>query len=120
MPRGKAPKRKVRRAHLRPARHIYVINLSKGVLRENNFVNRNPHYAGQKRCVYVGLTGLTPEARLAQHKAGIRSCRYVRRFGKGLLRSLGRRTYKSHPRALKIERELASRLRAKGYAVWQA
>ena len=119
MPKGKAPKGKARRAHLRPARHIYAVNLSKGVLREKKFARRNPDYTGQKRCVYVGLTGLTPEARLAQHKAGIRSCRYVRRFGKGLLRSLGRRTYKSHSRALKIERELASRLRAKGYAVWQ-
>lgn len=114
MPIGKA-----RRTHLRPARHIYVINLSRGVVREKRFTKRNPHYTGQKRCVYVGLTSLAPEVRLAQHKNGIRSCRYVKRFGKGLLRSLGRRTYKSHSRALKIERDVASRLRAKGYAVWQ-
>ena len=113
------PKGKARRTHLRRARHIYVINLSKGVLREKKFATRNPQYTAQKRCVYVGLTGLTPEVRLAQHKAGLRSCRYVRRYGKGLLRSLGRRTYKSHFRALKIERDVASRLRAKGYAVWQ-
>ena len=103
----------------RPARHIYVIRLSKGVLKEKKFVKRNPNYNPRKKCVYVGLTGRTPEERFEQHKNGIRSARYVKKFGKRLLPSLGRRTYKSHKKALELERELAERLREKGFGVWQ-
>ena len=103
----------------RPARHLYVIKLSKGVLKKKKFVQRNPNYDGRRPCLYVGLTGLTPEERFEQHKNGVKSCVYVQQSGKRLLPSLGRRTRKSHGKALKLERELAVRLRNQGYAVWQ-
>lgn len=103
----------------RPTRHIYVIKLSKGVLKVKKFVKRNPNYDGRKRCIYVGLTGLTPEERFEQHKNGHKSCPYVKRFGKRLLPSLGRRTRKSYAKAEKLEKELAERLREEGFAVWQ-
>ena len=51
----------------RQARYIYVISLSKGVLREKKFVQANPNYDSRRKCVYVGLTGHTPEVRLQQH-----------------------------------------------------
>src|SRR5437773_9055081 len=98
----------------RPARHIYVIKLSKGVLKKKKFVERNPNYDGSKWCVYVGLTGRSPEERFAQHKAGVKSCSYVKRFGKRLIPGLGRRTRKGHRKALRLERELAARLRDEG------
>jgi len=110
------PKRRVPR---RQARYIYVIRLSKGVLRERRFVRANPNRDPGKKCVYVGLTGRSPEERFQQHKDGIKSARYVKKYGKNLLPSLGRKTYKSHKKALKLERELAERLRERGFGVWQ-
>lgn len=111
------PKRNTR---LRQARYIYVVRLSKAVLKKKRFVRRNPLYDGAKYCLYVGLTSHTPEERFRQHKAGIKSCSYVKQFGKRLLPSLGRRTRKSHPQAVRLEQEIATQLRAKGFAVWQA
>ena len=103
----------------RPTRHIYVIRLSKLVLGKVRFVKANPNYDGRKQCLYVGLTGREPAVRFAQHKAGYKACSYAKKFGIDLLPSLGVRTRKSHAKALRIERELADRLRAEGYAVWQ-
>ena len=104
----------------RAARHIYVIRLSKAVLKEDKFLRRNPNYKRQRKCVYVGLTSRDPRERFEQHKNGIKSCRYVQKYGKRLLPSLGRRTYKSYDKALKLERDTAETLRARGFGVWQA
>lgn len=35
-------------------------------------------------CYYVGMTGLAPEERLANHKAGIKAASVVRRYGVAL------------------------------------
>jgi len=40
--------------------------------------------------LYVGLTGLTPEERFLNHKAGRKASRWVRRYGIGLLPALYR------------------------------
>jgi hypothetical protein len=50
---------------------VYVIELSKDVLNEGRFVKGNPDYVPGKQCVYVGMTGLDPDARFDKHKAGI-------------------------------------------------
>ena len=39
-------------------------------------------------CVYVGMTGLDPDVRFDNHKAGIRSNKYVTRFGMRLMTEL--------------------------------
>src|SRR4051812_13149861 len=45
---------------------------------------RNPRGDGRAG-YYVGMTGLTPEVRFANHKAGIKAARVVRRFGERLV-----------------------------------
>src|SRR4051812_2081817 len=65
--------------------HVYVIELSKDVLYEPRFRKANPDYMPGKPCVYVGMTGLNPDARFDRHKAGIQANKYVREFGLRLL-----------------------------------
>lgn len=101
--------------------HVYVIELSRDVLREKRFCRANPAYAGNKPCVYVGMTGLDPDIRFDKHKAGIQANRYVREYGLRLLPALYE-IYNPMPYdgAREMEVELAIGLRESGYAVWQA
>jgi len=39
-------------------------------------------------CLYVGMTGLTPEERFANHKAGTKAAAVVKRYGLRLLPEL--------------------------------
>jgi predicted GIY-YIG superfamily endonuclease len=70
-------------------------------------------------CVYVGLTGLSPEARLAEHRRGHRASRHVRRHGvrlrPDLYGHLGVMSYREGQRA---ERELRRALLARGFCVF--
>ena len=68
--------------------NVYVIELDPGVRSVRAFANANPDARPDLPCVYVGLTGLTPEERFAKHKAGTRSSRYVKRYGLRLLPEL--------------------------------
>ena len=52
---------------------LYVIELSREALGESRFATRNPDPREDKPCVYVGQTGLSPEERFTQHKAGYKS-----------------------------------------------
>lgn len=73
-----------------------------------------------KLCLYVGMTGLTPEQRFARHKAGIQANGYVRRFGLRLLPKLyAYANPMPYEAARDMEVELAIALRKEGYAVWQ-
>ena len=58
--------------------HVYVVLLDDRVLNEAAFRRANPDRDPLRPCVYVGMTGLTPELRLARHKAGAKSNRFVR------------------------------------------
>lgn len=100
---------------------VYVVELSKDVLYEPRFRRANPDYDPGKPCVYVGMTGLLPDERFDKHKAGIRSNRYVQRYGLRLLPEM----YESfnpmpYEAARDMEVELAIALREEGYGVWQA
>ena len=100
---------------------VYVIELDKDVLYESKFKKANPEYLAGKPCVYVGMTGLDPDARLDRHKAGIQANRFVLEYGLRLLPEL----YESHnpmpyEDAKYMEVDLAIRLREAGYGVWQA
>jgi hypothetical protein len=68
--------------------HVYVVQLSDAVWREQRFRKANPCYAMARPCVYVGMTGLDPDLRFDRHKAGIQANRYVRDFGLRLLPEL--------------------------------
>lgn len=75
------------RPKVQPELHhnVYVVRLNPaaGKLRKARAENlkRNP----KKPCVYVGVTGLTPEERFANHKAGIKAASVVKRHGIRLL-----------------------------------
>ena len=101
--------------------HVYVIELSKDVLYEARFKKCNPEYVTGKPCVYVGMTGLDPDARFDKHKAGIQSNRYVQKYGLRLLPEIyeayNPMTYNE---ACDMEVEVAIDLREGGYGVWQA
>jgi hypothetical protein len=77
-------------------------------------------YDCRKPCVYIGMTGLTPDERFDKHKAGIKSNRFVRRYGLRLLPELYE-CFNPMPyeAARDMEVELAIGLRAEGYGVWQ-
>jgi predicted GIY-YIG superfamily endonuclease len=99
---------------------VYVVLLSRAVLYERKFVKCNPNYDPDKPCVYVGMTGLSPDARFRKHKAGIQANRFATQYGVRLLRGLYE-CYNPMPyeAALDMEIELAIYLREKGYGVWQ-
>jgi hypothetical protein len=101
--------------------HVYVVLLSLDVLDEPRFRRANPDYRYGKPCVYVGMTGLTPELRLARHKAGVKANAFVTRYGERLLPQLYE-VYNPMPyaAACEMEVELAIGLREEGYGVWQA
>jgi hypothetical protein len=101
--------------------HVYVVLLSKDVLFEPRFRRCNPDHDPAKPCVYVGMTGLDPDARFDKHKAGVRANRFVERYGLTLLPELYE-CYNPMPyeAAKEMEVELAIGLREAGYGVWQA
>jgi hypothetical protein len=101
--------------------NVYVIELSKDVLREVKFLKANPCYLQGKPCVYVGMTGLDPDIRFDKHKAGIQHNTFVLRYGLHLLPDLfegyNPMSYKA---AVDMEIEIGISLREAGFGVWQA
>ena len=99
---------------------VYVVELSRDVLGEPRFRKANGNYDITKPCVYVGMTGLSPDERFDKHKAGIKFNRFVRRYGLRLMPELYE-VYNPMPYdgARDMEVELAIALREKGYGVWQ-
>jgi predicted GIY-YIG superfamily endonuclease len=99
---------------------VYVVLLSRDVLYESRFRRCNPDYDPSMPCVYVGMTGQSPDVRFDKHKAGLKSNRFVRVYGLKLLPQLYE-CYNPMPyeAALDMEIELAIYLREKGYGVWQ-
>jgi predicted GIY-YIG superfamily endonuclease len=79
---------------------------------------RNPKGDG-KAGYYVGMTGLTPEQRFSNHKAGIKSASVVRRFGERLVPVLYEHLNPlSYEDAVRLEVELAESLRKRGFVVF--
>ena len=79
---------------------------------------RNPRGDG-KAGYYVGMTGLDPEQRFANHKAGVKAAGIVKRCGQRLVpllyRHLNPMTYQE---AVAAEPRLAEELRARGFQVY--
>jgi len=99
---------------------VYVIELKRSVLKNKKFATANPHFSGEKPCVYIGMTGLTPEERFEQHLSGYKAARIAKRFGVRLKpRLYASKNPMTYEDACAMEVELARRLRNRGYAVWQ-
>jgi predicted GIY-YIG superfamily endonuclease len=101
--------------------NLYVIDLRPKIFEmERGFAENNPHRLPGKPCVYVGMTGLTPEERLREHQNGNHAARFVKRYGVRLLPELYTHfNPMPYDLATVMEIELARQLRERGYAVWQ-
>ena len=86
--------------------HVYVVFL------------RNPRGDG-KAGYYVGMTGLTPDQRFANHKAGRKAASVVRKFGVRLVPTLYEHLNPMlFEDAVRMEVELAASLRKRGFQVF--
>jgi hypothetical protein len=107
--------------HSQPPEHhhnVYVVLLDPAAGRLRKVRGENPKRNPKKPCVYVGMTGLTPEERFANHKAGIKSASAVKRYGLGLLPKLYEHLNPMpFEAAVQMEMDLAEDLRRAGYTV---
>ena len=78
----------------------------------------NPKRDRKKPCVYVGMTGLMPEERFANHKAGTKAAWVVKRYSLRLLPELyAHLNPMPFEAAAQMEKDLAEDLRRAGYTV---
>lgn len=59
---------------------VYAIELDRAAWKNRAFRERNPGGASGG-CLYIGVTGLTPEERFERHRVGTQSGRFVRAHG---------------------------------------
>lgn len=98
--------------------HVYVVLLSPEVRRLRGVAAANPDARREQPCVYVGMTGLTPEERFENHRNGVKAAYAVRRFGIRLLPELyAHLNPMPFEAAAEMERDLAEDLRRAGYTV---
>lgn len=103
-----------------PAEHhnVYVVLLDPAVGSIRKVRAENPRRDPRKACVYVGMTGIAPEERLANHKAGIKDATIVKRFGIRLLPELYEHLNPMpFEAAVEMEKDVAADLRRAGYTV---
>jgi hypothetical protein len=116
-------KRRTLKRHLhghQPGHHhyVYVVLLKPAVGKIRKVLAKNPKRDPKKPCVYVGLTGLTPKERFANHKAGIKSASVVKRYAVRLLPDLYEHLNPMPFEAgVQMEMDLAEDLRRAGYTV---
>lgn len=109
------------RPHGKAHYSVYVIELDARVWNHARFREANPEHDITKPCVYVGMTGLPVERRFANHRRGHKGNAFVAKYGVRLLPALyARLNPMRYDLARLTEVTLAQRLRARGYAVWQA
>jgi len=95
-----------------------VVLLDPAVAKLRKVLATNPSRDPRKPCVYVGMTGLAPEDRLANHKAGIKAAYVVNRYGLRLVPELfAHLNPMPYEAALQMEEDLAEDLRRAGYTV---
>jgi len=98
--------------------NVYVVLLDPAVGRIRRIRRENPNREVRKPCVYVGMTGLTPEERFANHKQGIKAAWAVTRYGIRLLPELYAHLHPMpYEAAVQMEMDLAEDLRMAGYTV---
>ncbi len=110
--------RKFSSAKAKDHHNVYVVLLKPAVGKLRKVKLLNPKRDPKKPCVYVGLTGLTPEERFANHQQGIKSSLYVKRYGVRLLPELyAHLNPMPYGAAVQMEKDLAEDLRREGYTV---
>lgn len=110
--------RKFTSAEPRDHHNVYVVLLDKAVGKIRKVKLLNPNHDPKKPSVYVGLTGLTPEERFANHQQGIKSSSLVKRFGIRLLPELYEHLNPMpYEAAAQMEKDLTEDLRRVGYTV---
>ncbi len=98
--------------------HVYVVLLDPAVGRIRTVRSANPDRDPTKPCVYVGMSGLSPEERFANHKQGLKASSVVKRFGLRLLPELyAHLNPMPYEAAAQMEKDLAEDLRREGYTV---
>ena len=98
--------------------NVYVVLLDPAVAKLRKVRAANPDRDRKKPCVYVGMSGLTPEERFANHKAGIKDAWVVKRCGIRLLPELyAHLNPMPFDAAVQMEKDLAEDLRQAGYTV---
>jgi hypothetical protein len=98
--------------------HVYVVLLDSAVARIRTVRAENPRRDRTKPSVYVGMTGLSPQKRFSNHKAGIKAARVVKRYGLHLLPALYEHLNPMpYAAAAQMEKDLAEDLRKAGYTV---
>lgn len=68
--------------------YVYVVLLDPRVANNLKIRKANPNRDSARPCVYVGMTGLSPDERFQNHKQGIKAARVVQRHGRRLLPEL--------------------------------
>jgi hypothetical protein len=98
--------------------NVYVIELRPEVSELSKVQHLNPRRDLSKKCVYVGQTSKTPEERFQEHLNGIRASPYVRDYGVRLLPCCYEELKPmTELESLRMERNLANKLRREGYTV---
>jgi hypothetical protein len=98
--------------------HVYVVLLDAAVGKFRRVRSENPDRDPGKPCVYVGMTGLRPEERFANHQAGIKDAPLVKRYGIRLMPELyAHLNPMPYEAAVQMEKDLAEDLRRAGYTV---
>ena len=97
---------------------MYVVLIDPRVAKHPSVLHLNPRRDPSKPCLYVGMTGLDPAERFANHKRGYKSAWTVRKYGLRLLPEMYE-CFNPMPfqAAVEMERGLADDLRAAGYTV---
>lgn len=97
---------------------VYVVLLRPGVRKLRQVQRENPLHDPAMPCVYVGMTGLTPEERFENHKKGIKAAGVVKRYGVKLLPELyAHLNPMPFEAAVQMEQDLAEDLRRLRYTV---
>ena len=98
--------------------NVYVVLLDPAAGKILSVREANPNRNPKKPCVCVGMTGLKPEERIANHKRGIKSASVVKRYGIRLLPELyALLSPMPFEAAAQMEQDLAEDLRRAGYTV---
>jgi hypothetical protein len=97
---------------------VYVVLLDSAAGKTHGVRGANRGSDPRKPCVYVGMTGLTPEERFANHKQGVKSAAIVKLYGIRLMPELfAHLNPMPFAAAAQMELDLAEDLRLAGYTV---
>lgn len=118
MKRRPKPRQTAPRAEDAFHHYVYVVLLDPKVAEHPSVRRLNPRRDPAKLCLYVGMTGLDPVERFANHKRGYKSAWTVKRYGIRLLPEMYE-CFNPMPfhAAAEMEQGLADDLRAEGYTV---